>query len=73
MQIKRLIMNLKRLNSKRINCQKSILVFLILILFTSLDLYTQDYTITLKQRRMGDQIGVEFWLKGDNADVHKNW
>lgn len=66
-------MNLKRLNSKRINCQKSILVFLILILFTSLDLYTQDYTITLKQRRMGDQIGVEFWLKGDNADVHKNW
>lgn len=64
-------MNLKRLNSKRINCQKSILVFLILILFTSLDLYTQDYTITLKQRRMGDQIGVEFWLKGDNADVHK--
>lgn len=64
-------MNLNIANSIIIKCQKIVLVFLILILSSSSYLYTQDYSITMKQRRMGDQIGVEFWLKGDNPDLAK--
>lgn len=43
-----------------------------LILFSySPELFSQDYTITIKQRRMGDQIGVEFWIKGVSSSLPK--
>ena len=45
-------------------------LFLVLataILMFASDLFAQDYTVSLRQRRLGDQIGVEVWLKSNTT------
>lgn len=64
-------MNLNRIKKAIQVCQGKALVLMLAVLLFAPDIFAQDYTITLKQRRMGDQIGVEFWLKGASSSVPK--
>jgi len=64
-------MNFNRIKKAIQACQGKALVLMLAVLLFAPDIFAQDYTITLKQRRMGDQIGVEFWLKGASSSVPK--
>lgn len=64
-------MNLNRIKKAIQVCQGKALVLMLAVLLFAPDVFAQDYTVTLKQRRMGDQIGVEFWLKGASTTVPK--
>ena len=64
-------MNFNRIKKAIQACQGKALVLMLAVLLFAPDIFAQNYTITLKQRRMGDQIGVEFWLKGASSSVPK--
>lgn len=64
-------MNLNRIKKAIQVCQGKALVLMLTVLLFAPDVFAQDYTITLKQRRLGDKIGVEFWLKGTTSNVPK--
>lgn len=64
-------MNLNRIKKAIQVCHGKALVLMLTVLLFAPDVFAQDYTITLKQRRLGDQIGVEFWLKGATSSVPK--
>lgn len=46
-----------------------VLWFAAMILIFATEAYSQNYEITINQRRMGDQIGVEFWIKSLNTSA----
>ncbi len=48
---------------------KGLLLMLIALIITTTEIFAQDYTLELNQRRMGDQLGVEFWLRKDNSSA----
>jgi hypothetical protein len=62
-------MNFNKISKAYQACQGRGLILMLAIILFAPDIFAQDYTVTLRQRRMGDQIGVEFWLKNANENL----
>lgn len=64
-------MNFNKISRAYQACQGRGLVLMLAIILFAPDIFAQDYTLSLRQRRMGDQIGVEFWLKQSGEGLAK--
>lgn len=62
-------MNFNRISKAYQACQGKGLILMLAIILFAPDIFAQDYTVTLRQRRMGDQIGVEFWLRNSDENL----
>jgi len=64
-------MNLKRVSiATQVSQGKGLLLMLVaMFAMFATDLFAQDYTLSLRQRRLGDQIGVEVWMKKNSASA----
>jgi Concanavalin A-like lectin/glucanases superfamily/Secretion system C-terminal sorting domain len=64
-------MNFKSSRALQLSQGKGLLLMLIALIITATEVFAQDYTLELNQRRMGDQLGVEFWLRRDNSSAKR--
>ena len=64
-------MNLKRVSIATQVSQGKGLILMLVAVFAmfATDLFAQDYTLSLRQRRLGDQIGVEVWILKNSASA----
>lgn len=57
---------------RRYSSMFNLLLFAVtLFIFTAGEMFSQYYEITVNQRRMGNKIGVEFWVKSLSEDAPK--
>ena len=65
-------MNLKtKSKALQVSQGKGLILMLMAFFLVATDIFAQDYNLELIQRRMGDQIGVEFWLRRDNENADR--
>lgn len=65
-------MNLNKISKAlQVSHGKGLVLMLMAFFFIATDIFAQDYTLELQHRRLGDQIGVEFWLRRNNSDADR--